>query len=415
MKLWDKFKRIFQSSSNSDGNWTGPHFNFTSWASSIFGGTSNNSLATNETIFSVVTRLSNTMASLPLHEYQSYKQVTDGLALLLDNGEANQNMSSFELINRLETSRNTNGNGYAWIQRDTFGEPIALWPIRPESVSPEINTDDNSLWYIVTDQYFKFVVYNTEMIHVKQISPLGMVKGLSPIAVLKNTLDYAQAVETFSLSEMSKKDAYIISRDKTTNDKKALEAVQAFLQMVKNNGGAAMLDPGMTVERYESKFQPNDLQTSEKITNKRIANAFNVPINFLNESVSSGALSTEDVMTQYVQTTILPIIKQYEAEFNRKLLTQSQRAKGFYFKFNVNGLMRGNMQARATFYQIMIRNSAFTPNDIRRLEDLPPSSDPNADELMVSGDLYPLDTPIADRKSSSSKGGDSNETKISNN
>ncbi|WP_413770514.1 phage portal protein, partial [Vibrio vulnificus] len=79
--------------------------------------------------------------------------------------------------------------------------------------------------------------------------------------------------------------------------------------------------------------------TVESITRARIATAFNVPISFLSESEASHSNKTaEQVMTQFVEMTLLPIVKQYEAEFNRKLLTPEQRARGFYFKFNVNGL-----------------------------------------------------------------------------
>ena len=74
-------------------------------------------------------------------------------------------------------------------------------------------------------------------------------------------------------------------------------------------------------------------------------------------------------MTQFVEMTLIPIIKQYEAEFNRKLLTQNQRARGYYFKFNINGLMRGDTASRTSFYAMMIRNGIATPNELRKLED----------------------------------------------
>ena len=89
--------------------------------------------------------------------------------------------------------------------------------------------------------------------------------------------------------------------------------------------------------------------------------------------------------------TLNPIIKQYESEFNRKLLTPGQIARGYYFKFNVNGLMRGDTAARTQFYQMMIRNGIATPNELRRLEDLPVAKDKNADKLWFSKDLALLD------------------------
>ena len=75
-----------------------------------------------------------------------------------------------------------------------------------------------------------------------------------------------------------------------------------------------------------------------------------------------------------------------------------------YFKFNVNSLLRGNVQARTAYYQALRRSGILTTNDIRALEDLPLSKDEFADKLFVSGDLYPLDMDPAQRKGVSSNG-----------
>ena len=331
-------------------------------------------------------------------------------------------MTSFSLINQLETSRNTDGNGYAFIERDNIGTPIRLWPIEPSTVVVKRNLDDNSIWYEVNSSEWHFMVYNTEMIHVRHITPLDGVVGISPIDVLKGPLDFQKAVEDFSLSEMNKKDAYIIQYDRSVSDEKRRAMIEDFRRMIKENGGAVVQEKGFTFDRFESRFQPGYLKTTESITRSRIANAFNVPLAFLNENTgtSTGTLS-EQLMIQFVKMTLVPIVKQYEAEFNRKLLTQSQRARGMYFKFNVNGLLRGDTAARTNFYQMMIRNGIASPNDLRKLEDLPPVKDDTANQLWITGDLYPIDLAIQDRNSREpspesenaepEKGGDTNDEK----
>lgn len=423
MGFWKTTKEVLvqsfkQLATGRSGDWKGAHYDFMPWANNVFG-YKNNSLQTNEEIFSVVTRLANTVSSLPIHLYQNYDEVNNGLSNLL-NGESNPSMTSFSLINQLETSRNTDGNGYAFIERDNTGTPIRLWPIEPSTVVVKRNLDDNSIWYEVNSSEWHFMVYNTEMIHVRHITPLDGVVGISPIDVLKGPLDFQKAVEDFSLSEMNKKDAYIIQYDRSVSDEKRRAMIEDFRRMIKENGGAVVQEKGFTFDRFESRFQPGDLKTTESITRSRIANAFNVPLAFLNESTgtSTGTLS-EQLMIQFVKMTLVPIVKQYEAEFNRKLLTQSQRARGMYFKFNVNGLLRGDTAARTNFYQMMIRNGIASPNDLRKLEDLPPVKDDTANQLWITGDLYPIDLAIQDRnsrepspeseKAESEKGGDTND------
>ena len=115
-------------------------------------------------------------------------------------------------------------------------------------------------------------------------------------------------------------------------------------------------------------------------------------------------------MSQFVQRTLIPIIRQYEQELTNKLLTAEQLRQGLYFKFNVNGLMRGNVQARTAYYQALRRAGILTTNDIRALEDLPLVKDEFADKLFVSGDLYPIDMDPSQRKGVSANGAKTEES-----
>jgi HK97 family phage portal protein len=123
---------------------------------------------------------------------------------------------------------------------------------------------------------------------------------------------------------------------------------------------------------------------------------FNVPVHMLNDSEGQSYSSMEQMMREFVQLTLMPIVRQYEQEFNRKLLTQAERSAGFYFKFNVNALMRGDTAAQGDYYTKGIRSGWLKPNEVRQLEDLPP--EPEGDRLFISGDLYPMDMDPSQRK-----------------
>ena len=391
MSFWDKAKKFFNPFQQTKGNsWEGPHYNFSSWANTPFFGLKNQDLTTNEEVFSVVTRLANTVSSLPLHEYKKYQQTSTSVSNLL-TVEPNPSMTSFQLLNQLETSRNVDGNGYLWIERDDYGLPQHLWPIDPKTVVVKRDIETGNIWYQVSSETYNFLVFNTEIIHVKHISPLSDFVGISPLDVLSSSLKFARTVEEFSMNEMDKKDAYIIQYERSVSDGRRKALMDDFRRMIKENGGAILQEQGFKIDRYESKFQPGDLQTVSNITKQRIANAFNVPLSFLDNGNTNNAKSSESIMTQFVEMTLIPIVRQYEAEFNRKLLTQNQRARGYYFKFNINGLMRGDTASRTSFYAMMIRNGIATPNELRKLEDLPETKDKNADKLWFSKDLALLE------------------------
>lgn len=398
MSLKSRFKQFFKTRSNKK-SWTGKAFNFSDWFGRTFFGSKSHALETNETIFSIITRLSNTLASLPLKQYQKYQEINDHISNLV-KFSPNYNMTAFDFINKLETDRNTYGNGYAVIERNGYDVPISLIPINPLDVEPMLNQDDHQLWYHVTSTQFNIntYVFNRDMIHVKHITGAARYEGISPLDVLKGSLEFDNSVKEFSLKEMNKNDSFVLKYGTNVDDHKRQQIIDMFKKYYEANSGVLFEEPGVEIDPIQRNFVAADLKNTDDITNQRIANAFNVPLQFLNVATGGTFSSNEQLMTQFVQMTLTPIVRQYEQEFNRKLLNTDDLSNGKYFKFNMNSLLRGDMQARAQFYQLMRRNGIFTSNDIRTYEDIPPSDDENANKLFISGDLYPLDMDPTKRK-----------------
>ena len=378
--------------------WSGQGINFSNWMGRTFWGIENSQLATNETIFSVVSRLANTVSALPIKLHQNYDVIQNTASDVLIN-EPNQNMSSFDLLNAMEVSRNEHGNGYALILRDIRMQPSEILPLEPSIVTEFINKDDNSLWYEVRGESNTIYIHNTDMIHVKHIRGPNRWRGLSPLNVLANTIKYDRAVQEFSLSEMEKKESFILSYAANVDADKRAQIIADFRRFYSENGGILFKEPGVDIDAIEKKYFASDTLASERITRSRVANVFNVPVSFLNDTEGGTLASNEQQMIQFVNMTLLPIVRQYEHEFNRKLLTKQDRKKGLYFKFNLGGLLRGDTAARTAYYQAAIRSGWLSQDDVRRYEDEPPVGG-NASKLWVSGDLYPIDLPISERKSS---------------
>ncbi|MED3563462.1 phage portal protein [Bacillus xiapuensis] len=390
------YRRAINSIKAAVAGWKGATFDFTSWAGRVFWGVDNTKLATNETIFSVISRLANTFSSLPIKLYQNYDLKMNQAADVVIN-DPNPNMSSFEFFNKLEVSRNETGNGYAVIIRDIRMMPEKLIPIDSSLVTPFLNTDDDELWYQIIGNGGTYYFHNMNMFHVKHITGASRWTGISPLDVLKNTLEYDKAVQEFSLSEMQKKESFILKYATNVDAEKRQRIIDDFRRFYQDNGGILFQEPGVEVDGLEKKYFASDTWTSEKITRSRVANVFNVPALFLNDVEGQSFSSNEQTMIQFVQMTLTPIVRQYEHELNKKLLTPADREAGFYFKFNMGGLLRGDTAARTAFYQMMIRSSGMTPDEVRQFEDLPPRGG-KAAELWISGDMYPLEMDPAQRK-----------------
>lgn len=390
------YNRIKLSVKAAVTTWKGTGYDFSKWFGRKFWGIDNGKIATNETIFSVISRLANTVSSLPIKLYQNYDSKMNQAADVVINNP-NPNMTSFEAINKIEVSRNETGNGYALIMRDIRMQPEQLIPIDSSYVTPFINTDDGELWYQVLGDNGTHYFHNMNMFHVKHITGASRWAGISPLDVLKNTLEYDKSVQEFSLSEMQKKDSFILEYGANVDNDKRQRIIDDFRRFYQENGGILFQEPGVNVKDIDRKYFASDTLASEKITRSRVANVFNVPVSFLNDSEGMGFASNEQLMIQFVQMTLTPIVRQYEQELNRKLLVPADRKAGFYFKFNLGGLLRGDTAARTQFYQMMIRSSGMKPDEVRQLEDLPPVGG-KASELWISGDMYPLEMDPALRK-----------------
>jgi HK97 family phage portal protein len=173
--------------------------------------------------------------------------------------------------------------------------------------------------------------------------------GINPLNVLKNTLEYDKAVQEFSLSEMQKKDSFILEYGANVDTDKRQRIIDDFRRFYQDNGGILFQEPGVKVTDLDRKYFASDTLASERITRSRVANVFNVPASFLNDNEGQRFSSNEQMMIQFVQMTLTPIIRQYEQELNRKLLTETDRKAGYYFKFSLGGLLRGDTAARTAF------------------------------------------------------------------
>lgn len=405
MKWYARFKNAVKMAL---AGWSGQGFDFTSWSGRTFWGVDNGKLATNETIFSVISRLANTLSSLPIKLYQNYDvKMTKASDVVIN--DPNPNMTSFECFNKIEVSRNETGNGYAVIMRDIRMQPEQLLPIDSSYITPFLNKDDGELWYQVLGNDGTYYIHNMNMFHVKHVTGSSRWSGISPLNVLKNTLEYDKAVQEFSLSEMQKKDSFTLAYQANVDKDKRQQIIDDFRRFYQENGGILFKEPGVEIDPIERKYFASDTLASEKITRSRVANVFNVPVSFLNDAEGQGFSSNEQMMIQFVQMTLTPIVRQYEQELNRKLLTPADRKAGFYFKFNLGGLLRGDTSARTNFYQAMIRSGGMSQDEVRMLEDLPPKGG-NASKLWVSGDLYPIDMDPAQRKGGEKSNGEAEKT-----
>ncbi len=87
----------------------------------------------------------------------------------------------------------------------------------------------------------------------------------------------------------------------------------------------------------------------------------------------------------HVVHTLMPWYERIQQSADVNLLSEEQRAAGMFTKLNANALMRGAAKDRADYYAKALGSGGskgwMTQNDVRDLEDMDRSDDPEADKL----------------------------------
>lgn len=344
----------------------------------------NKDLATNETIFSAVSMLSNAIASAPISvtkDYTRLKPSEHQLARLFEYG-VNPRTSTFQFIRLMETLRNTKGAGYAIKEYGYSGEIAAMWVLDTDYVTPIIERESGELYYEIRSNDNVRYVHNSHIIAVTHLTTDGYTV-ISPIHVLRNTIDYDREIKEFSLNQMKnniKANIVIKLASKLTpeNQKIYEEMLRDF-----KDSGILFIDQGKELQELKnSSFIDPNVASVEQITVERVERVYNMP-----GKLTGKATNVEDLL--YIKDTILPIVRMYEQEFAKKCVPETERDEGIKVKLSLNGFARADMKTRGEFYFKGIRSSWFSANDIRALEDMPPIK--AGDVYYVSKDLVPIE------------------------
>lgn len=283
----------------------------------------------------------------------------------------------------------------------------ALWPIHPSRVPTDRikKRPDGTLQYEINfgepGALETRVVTSREMFHVPGPLPTkeGYI-GRSVVAYLAEQMGQAIAVDRYQAAffgngahvgtvvkvpgKLSKPDYLRLSQqwfDKRGTDR-------AFNPMILENGA----------ELTKTLFNPNEagVEVLKKLGIGDVARGYNVPVHLLRDMSQAGVrANVEDENRHFVLLSLLPFVTtRIERPFQRQLLGRNSQTR-FQFKLKLNGLLRGDMKARAEFYARMFQMGVFTINDTLELEDMEPSSDEACERRFVPVNMQTIETCLA--------------------
>lgn len=356
-------------------------------------------------VYACVRILSEAVAGLPLHFYRykadgSKEKAIDNNLYHLLHDEPNPEMSSFVFRETLMTHLLLWGNAYAQIIRNGKGEVIALYPLMPNKMS--VDRDENGkLYYTYTRSDCEpntmngssVVLEPKDVLHIPGLGFDGLV-GYSPIAMAKNAIGLAIATEEFGSKFFANGAAPsgVLEHPGTIKDpSRVREAWQSQFGGSGNSGKVAVLEEGMKYTPISISPEQAQFLETRKFQINEIARIFRVPPHMVGDLEKSSFSNIEQQSLEFVKYTLDPWVVRWEQSLSRSLLSEDEK-KQYFFKFNLEGLLRGDYQSRMNGYAIARQNGWMSANDIRELEDLDKlSPEQGGDLYLVNGNMLPLE------------------------
>lgn len=364
-----------------------------------------------DTVYACVKILAESVSKLPLKTYQEdengvQKAARHSLYNMLKL-RPNPYMSASDFWKCIEAQRSF-GNAYAYIDFDQkSGRIKGLWPIDAGKVTIWIDDvgmlesfylgetiDDRiRIWYEVDVGGEKRRLLPNEVLHFKGSVTLDGIVGINPIDYLRSTIENAAAasqfINNFYRQGLQVKGIVQYVGDLNEEAKKRFrEKFESMSSGLKNSHRIALMPVGyqfvpMSLSMHDAQFLENT-----ELTIRQIATAFGIKMHQLNDLSRATHTNIEEQQRQFYIDTLMPILTGYEQEMTWKLFLESELDSGYYVKFNVDSILRGDIEKRYKAYKEGIQGGFLMPNEARQKEEMPPVE--GGDQLYANGNIIPL-------------------------
>ncbi len=363
------------------------------------------------TVWACVRILAEGLGQLPLAIYErtvkngkeDLKKVDHDLGERLIDAP-NADMTSNEFREARMTNLGLCGNGYSFINRTDDGRRIlsltpipsaycrAMRRIDSQLVSAESYTG-GELVYQINDRG-RWETFPREKVWHNRIFSLNGVTGLSPISYARETMAFAMGLEEFGARIFGQglHAGMTIEYPQWVPDEKRELVTKKLKEMqgIAFTGNPLLLEGGMKVGN--GMIPPKDVEFLglRGFGVDDICRFYLVPPHRVARLEKMTNNNIEQLSLEFVMYTLLPYIVKDERSADRWLFNQKDRGR-FVVRYNYDGLLRGDSEARSKLEATWLQNAVVTPNEVRAFERLPRSDQPGMDEHHVQSNMISVD------------------------
>lgn len=352
------------------------------------------------TYFTCMRIMTDTISKLPVKLFQDTE---DGIQRIRDHPTTqllklrpNDYMSASDFWKAVEFQRNHHGNAIVIPEFDPrTGKAKALYPVDFSNI--EIWMDDrgiighrNAVWYVIKDKLGTEHRLESDMVlHFKAMTSNG-IAGISTRDQLSELIENAQSSQGY-VNQYFKNGLFakgIIQYSSALDEgaeKKMAARFERMVSGIKNAGKILPLPLGFSFQPTNTSMADAQFFEISGLTIRQIAAAFGIKMHHLNDLEKSTHTNIEQQQKSFYVDTLQSILVMYEQELTYKLLLRREIASDYFYKFNVDSILRADIKTRYESYRIAIQSGFKSPNEIRKMEEDPAKE--GADDLLCNGNM----------------------------
>ena len=336
-------------------------------------------------VFSAISLIADTISTLPLDCFVRENETRSPFRprpSWVDQPDVDIPREAF--YSAVITSLLLEGNSFIRVYSNPRGQVVNLVVLNPLHVTIKRNGLGRLMFQVEGEDG---LLGADEIVFIPDVVRAGDIRGVSRVKALKENFGLAMALEKFAATFFGSGTnlSGIIEFPGNLTAEQASNLANGFDNRHRGwrkGHRTGVLSGGATFKATQ--IDPAQSQTVEArhLAVEDIARAFNVPPHLLALPGTNSYASVEQTNLAWVTHGLRPIITKIESAMSA-LLTRSPRGETAFLKFNLDGLLRADIQSRMSAYSTGLQSGFLTINDVRRLEDLTPMVDNSANVVRV--------------------------------
>ena len=349
--------------------------------------------------------LTNAFAMIPFGVYrrvggerQSVDDETMGRLLRI---QPSPGVTPFVLGKVLMSNAFWHGFGAVWNRRDSAGHLIERIPLPTDCCSIVKDAEGGVYWYQYNVDGFSRIFAAREL-SILFFETYNGVWGRGMLDLARETVAADALAQRYGRKfyQNGARISGIVEVDTDASPDTKTKVKREFARYASDDAfKIAVLDHGMKYTPLGLSQSDAQFIESRTFSVEEIARFTGIPKHMLQTGKESYDSNSQQ-RVNYVTDTLLPFVAQWEQQNGLKLLSRQQRSQGWYIHGNVSVLLRGDDLTRSQYYERMIRNSIYNPDECRALEEKAPIPGGLGQEFLISKNFGSLRSVV--------KGGDDN-------